>query len=159
MMARLRRPFLEWLVNFGLPPSTGMAQLVLSGVFERFPKLKVFFAETRLGWVPFWLEHMDLWYKRHIGWAEEISRLQAAEGTAGDLCSREHLFQRAVRAARGREPPPCRRRPHHVRHRLPAYRERVAELASDHRRDLRIPTVERDKIWAGNAVKFFKLNG
>jgi len=72
VMARLRRPFLEWLVNFGLPPSIGMAQLVLSGVFERFPKLKVFFAETRLGWVPVWLEHMDLWYKRDIGWAEEM---------------------------------------------------------------------------------------
>src|SRR5581483_8474669 len=34
VMMRLRRPFLEWLVNFGLPPSIGMAQLVLSGVFE-----------------------------------------------------------------------------------------------------------------------------
>src|SRR5437762_12827265 len=71
IMARLRRPFLEWMVNFGLPPSVSIAQLVLSGVFERYPRLKVFFAETRLGWVPFWLEHMDLWYKRHVGWAEE----------------------------------------------------------------------------------------
>src|SRR5260370_39409793 len=71
VMARLRRPFLEWLTNFGLPPSISIAQLVLSGVFERFPKLKIFFAETRLGWVPFWLEHMDLWDKRHLGLAEE----------------------------------------------------------------------------------------
>src|SRR3954452_18673103 len=71
IMQRLRRPFLEWLCNFGLPPSVSIAQLVLSGVFERYPRLKIFFAETRLGWVPFWLEHMDLWYKRHVGWAEE----------------------------------------------------------------------------------------
>src|SRR5438046_2657149 len=71
IMQRLRRPFLEWLCNFGLPPSVSIAQLVLGGVFERYPKLKIFFAETRLGWVPFWLEHMDLWYKRHVGWAEE----------------------------------------------------------------------------------------
>lgn len=44
---------------------------MLGGVFERFPRLKVSFAETRLCWVPFWLEHADLWYQRHIGWAEE----------------------------------------------------------------------------------------
>ena len=44
---------------------------MLAGVFERFPKLKIFFAETRLGWVPFWLEHADLWYQRHLGWAAE----------------------------------------------------------------------------------------
>src|SRR5205814_8715735 len=58
IMQRLRRPFLEWLCNFGLAPSVSIAQMVLAGVFERHPKLKIFFAETRLGWVPFWLEHM-----------------------------------------------------------------------------------------------------
>src|SRR5271166_3442466 len=59
VVQRLRRPFLEWICNFGLPPAVSVAQLVLAGVFERFPKLKIFFAETRLGWVPFWLEHAD----------------------------------------------------------------------------------------------------
>ena len=53
VMQRLRRPFLEWLCNFGLAPSVSIAQLVLAGVFERYPNLKIFFAETRLGWVPF----------------------------------------------------------------------------------------------------------
>ena len=51
-MRRIRRPFLEWITNIGLAPSISIAQLVLAGVFERFPTLKVFFAETRLGWVP-----------------------------------------------------------------------------------------------------------
>ena len=50
VMARLRRPFLEWLVNFGLPPSVGMAQLVLSGVFERFPGLKMAITEAGCFW-------------------------------------------------------------------------------------------------------------
>src|SRR5436190_15929057 len=80
IMQRLRRPFLEWLCNFGLPPSVSIAQLVLSGVFDRYPKLQVFFAETRLGWVPFWLEHMDLWYRRHLGWAEEYLGFQPLKG-------------------------------------------------------------------------------
>ena len=61
-----------WLIETAWFAHRAFWQVMMSGVFERFPKLKVFFAETRLGWVPFWLEHMDLWYKRHIGWAEEM---------------------------------------------------------------------------------------
>ena len=71
VMARIRRPLLEWVTKFGLPPAVSVAQLVLSGVFDRLPNLKVYFAETRLGWVPFWLEHADLWYERHRSWSEE----------------------------------------------------------------------------------------
>ena len=36
-----------------------MSPLILSGVFDRFPDFKVFFAETRVGWIPFWLEMAD----------------------------------------------------------------------------------------------------
>src|SRR4030088_1688506 len=54
IMQRLLRPFLEWLCNFGLPPSVSIAQLVLGGVFERYPNLKIFFAETRLRVGPRW---------------------------------------------------------------------------------------------------------
>ena len=38
IMQRLRRPFLEWLCNFGLPPSVGMAQLVLAGRVRALPE-------------------------------------------------------------------------------------------------------------------------
>ena len=137
IMQRLRRPFLEWLCNFGLAPSVSIAQLVLAGVFERHPKLKIFFAETRLGWVPFWLEHMDLWYQRHLGWAQEYLGFQPLKGIAEPLRAQPRLFQRAVRARRGRRAPACGRRPHHVRHRLPAYRMRVAQFAPADRQDLR----------------------
>ena len=33
--------------------------VVLGGVFERFPRLRVGFMEAGCGWVPFWMEHMD----------------------------------------------------------------------------------------------------
>src|SRR5207245_2572553 len=49
------RKLVEWvaLPFLGTAPSMSFAQLILSGVFDRFPELKIFFAETRLGWVPF----------------------------------------------------------------------------------------------------------
>ena len=159
VMARLRRPFLEWLVNFGLPPSVGMAQLVLSGVFERFPKLKVFFAETRLGWVPFWLEHMDLWYKRHLGWAEEMLGFKPLKELPATYV-RENIYftVQYERVA-------VEMRHHvgidhimfatdfpHIENEWPNSRPIIDEIYEN------VPAIERDKIWAQNAVKFFKLD-
>jgi len=159
VMARLRRPFLEWLVNFGLPPSVGMAQLVLSGVFERFPKLKVFFAETRLGWVPFWLEHMDLWYKRHIGWAEEMLGFKPLKELPATYV-RENIYftVQYERVA-------VEMRHHvgvdhimfatdfpHIENEWPNSRPIIDEIYEN------VPADEKAKMWAGNAVKYFKLD-
>jgi predicted TIM-barrel fold metal-dependent hydrolase len=36
-----------------------MAELVFSGTLDRHPGLKVVFAECRVGWLPFFIEHMD----------------------------------------------------------------------------------------------------
>jgi uncharacterized protein len=47
-------------------------QMTLDGVFDRFPDLRIFFAETQLGWIPFFLEMADVRYERHHLWAEEL---------------------------------------------------------------------------------------
>jgi hypothetical protein len=60
-------------------------------VFDRHPKLKIFFAETRLGWVPFWLEHMDLWYQRHLGWAQEYLGFKPLKELPSHYV-REHVY-------------------------------------------------------------------
>lgn len=39
------------------------ADLIFSGVFERFPRLQVGTVEHELGWIPFFLEQMDYTYK------------------------------------------------------------------------------------------------
>jgi hypothetical protein len=39
----------------------------MQGKRRRRTKLKIYVAETRLGWGPFSLEHADLWYQRHLG--------------------------------------------------------------------------------------------
>lgn len=36
-----------------------VAQIVLSGIFERHPKLRLCFGETRIGWLPFYVNWMD----------------------------------------------------------------------------------------------------
>lgn len=52
--------------------SLNAVQLALDGVFERFPDLKIFFAETQVGWVPLFLEQAKIRYDRHWYWAQEM---------------------------------------------------------------------------------------
>jgi predicted TIM-barrel fold metal-dependent hydrolase len=158
VMQRLRRPFLEWICNFGLAPAVSIAQLVLSGTFDRFPKLKVFFAETRLGWVPFWLEHADLWYRRHLGWAEEQLGFKPLKALPSEYV-REHVYF-SVQYERVA----VEERHHvgvdrimfatdfpHIECEWPNTKPLVEEIYAD------IPEPDKRKIWAGNAVEFFRL--
>lgn len=160
VMARLRRPFLEWITNFGLPPAVGVSQLVLSGVFDRFPKLKVFFAETRLGWVPFWLEHADLWYERHRSWAEEYLGYKSLKHLPSDYV-KQHIFWSVQY-----EKVAVELRHHvgvdrimfatdfpHIECEWPNSKPLIDEIYAD------VPEEEKRQIWSGNMVKYFKLNG
>jgi len=54
-----------------------MGMLVLGGVFERHPDLKVVCAEADAGWVPHFMYRMDHAYNRHRNWlppGQELSR-------------------------------------------------------------------------------------
>jgi predicted TIM-barrel fold metal-dependent hydrolase len=55
-----------------------LGTLVLGGVFERHPKLRVVCVEADAGWVPHYMYRMDHAYKRHRYWlpaGQELSRL------------------------------------------------------------------------------------
>jgi predicted TIM-barrel fold metal-dependent hydrolase len=55
---------------FGRAGAGNAMQLAMSGVFDRFPDLKFFFAENQIGWIPFWLEQADVRFHRHRRWIE-----------------------------------------------------------------------------------------
>lgn len=55
-----------------------MGTLILGGVFERHPELKVVCVEADAGWVPHYMYRMDHAYKRHRNWlpaGQDLSRL------------------------------------------------------------------------------------
>jgi predicted TIM-barrel fold metal-dependent hydrolase len=62
-----------WLLTCDLPiptiPILTIEQLFLGGVLDRNPKLRFHFAETGIGWLPYWLEQMDDRFNRHKHWA------------------------------------------------------------------------------------------
>lgn len=46
-----------------------MSDFLYSGVFLRYPGLKVLFAEAQIGWIPYLLERIDDVWETHRGWS------------------------------------------------------------------------------------------
>ncbi|MGH7931253.1 MAG: amidohydrolase family protein, partial [Candidatus Binatia bacterium] len=46
------------------------SQIVVAGIFERFPKLQIYWAENNVGWLPYFYEQMDHEYSVNRVWAE-----------------------------------------------------------------------------------------
>jgi len=47
-----------------------MAEMIFSGMFDRFPKLQIIFGEVNIGWIPEVLESMDDHYNRDRVWTK-----------------------------------------------------------------------------------------
>jgi len=45
-----------------------MTDFLLSGVFDRFPGLRIMYAEAQIGWIPYLLERIDDVWETHRGW-------------------------------------------------------------------------------------------
>ena len=50
--------------------SVEASQLVVAGVFDRFPKLRIYWAENNIGWLPYYFEQIDHEYTVNRFWAE-----------------------------------------------------------------------------------------
>ena len=46
--------------------------MIFTGVFDRFPKLQIFWAENNIGWIPYFYQQMDQTYKVNCHWAEKL---------------------------------------------------------------------------------------
>src|SRR5581483_7072951 len=68
LLARFGQGYVDQMAKFGRLGALNALQLVLAGVFDRFPTLRVYFAETQIGWMPFFLQQADTRYERHSGW-------------------------------------------------------------------------------------------
>jgi predicted TIM-barrel fold metal-dependent hydrolase len=53
--------FLERIARHGIFHCGAIeaVQLILSGVFDRFPKLQIYWAENNIGWIPYFYQQMD----------------------------------------------------------------------------------------------------
>ena len=79
IMKKLTHDLVEQVGRFGPVRGNGSIaaiQWVLSGLFDRFPTLRIFFAENQIGWIPFFLQGADVRYDRHHRWADRLLGLK-----------------------------------------------------------------------------------
>lgn len=136
-----------------------MTQMVVSGLFDRFPKLQVYWAENNFGWLPEFLEQMDLAYEANHFWAERIFGVNRLARRPSEYV-REHAyvgffddpFGVRVRHEVGVDhvlwgsdfPHEVSRWPHSIEH-------MQQQMAG-------VPEEETHKMLCGNTVKFFHLD-
>ena len=68
----------EFLVFYSTAPvdiQTSLAHIIVSGVLERHPKLKLVSVENDIGWVGTWLGRLDHAFERHRFWSASGTKL------------------------------------------------------------------------------------
>jgi predicted TIM-barrel fold metal-dependent hydrolase len=135
-------------------------QMVLDGLFDRFPNLKVYFAETQAGWIPSFLEVADMRYERHYRWAQELFGWEPLKHGLPSEYVKRHIYWGIVHDRTGVE------MRHHVGvdrimwstdfpHQESEWPRSRAVLEKMMRG---VPEPERRLMETDNCVEFFRLN-
>jgi predicted TIM-barrel fold metal-dependent hydrolase len=161
VMNKLTHDLVDQVSRFGPARGNGAVaavQWVLSGLFDRFPTLRIFFAENQIGWIPFFLQGADVRYDRHHRWAERLLGLKPLKRPPSEYI-REHLLWGFQFDRVGVE----------LRHKINVDRlmwgSDFPHQESDWPESLKIidknfagvPAEEKHKMVCGNAVDFFRL--
>lgn len=147
------------LTRFGGGIAQNAAQMAMAGVFDRFPSLKIYWAETMVGWLAYCYQELDDTYQRIRHWAAREFELPPLRRPLSEYL-REHCAWGFLRDPYG----VCHRHevgvgnimwgsdfPHYVGdwpHSLQIIEEMFAGVPED----------ERRQIVAGNAIRFFQLD-
>ena len=83
--------FISHVRDYGARGGGDGPRLIFAGVFDRFPTLQIYFAETQVGWIPLWLETLDDAYEEHIDAAQELYGLRSLDRPPSEYV-REHCL-------------------------------------------------------------------
>ncbi len=160
-MEKLTHDLVDQVGRFGPVRGNGSVaavQWVLSGLFDRFPKLQIFFAENQIGWIPFFLQAADVRYDRHYHWAERLLGFTPLKRPPSEYI-REHCLWGFQFDRIGVE----------LRHKINVDRliwgsdfphqesDWPESMSVIERNFAGVPEDEKQKMVCGNAVEFFRL--
>jgi len=94
ILQKLTHDLVDQVGRFGPVRGNGSiaaVQWVLSGLFDRFPSLRIFFAENQIGWIPFFLQGADVRYDRHHRWADRLLGLKPLQRPPSEYI-REYFY-------------------------------------------------------------------
>jgi predicted TIM-barrel fold metal-dependent hydrolase len=135
--------------------------LAVYGVFDRFPKLKIYFAENLICWQPGWLESMDVMYKKFHHQYEKLEGIKPLDRLPSEII-REHTlwgfmddqFGLDLRARYNHIPVEHAIWGHDFPHKptdWPHSREQIERIF------VNVPADEKYKMTCGNVIDFFHL--
>ena len=135
------------------------SQLILDGVFDRFPKLRIYWAENNIGWIPYFYQQMDQAYKVSASWAERLLGLKRLSRLPSEYL-REHALWGFFDDPIGVE------LRHHVGVDKIMWSTDFPHIVTHWPRSLEVmeqqfsgvPDDEKELMLAGNAVRFFRLD-
>ncbi|MPZ77626.1 MAG: amidohydrolase family protein [Deltaproteobacteria bacterium] len=139
--------------------SVEASQMVVAGIFERFPKLQIYWAENNVGWLPYFYEQMDHEYTVNRVWAERYLGLPRLKRLPSEYL-RDHahwgFFEDHVGVRLRHEVGVDRMMwstdfPHVVTRWPNSLRTLESQMAG-------VSKEEQQAMAAGNAVKFFRLD-
>jgi len=73
-----------------------LSSMVLDGVFELYPRLRVAFLESGVGWVPFMMDRLDEEYERKGRWAPRLRKRPSEYVANGNIYFSIEVEERAL---------------------------------------------------------------
>ena len=150
---------LERCTRYARAGGVNAVQMVLAGVFDRFPKLRIFMAENQIGWIPCFLEQTDNNYERNCHWAKKAFDLPILSRKPSEYI-RDHFLWGFMYDTLGVR----------LRHEIGVnnliWSTDFPHIESDWPNSMKIveenfaevPADEKYKMVAGNCITFFRLN-
>jgi predicted TIM-barrel fold metal-dependent hydrolase len=133
-----------------------LADLIFSGVFERFPRLRVGSVEHELGWIPFFLDRLDYAYTDRPRRGPEWRRFSDPDALPSDFFRRNVFasFQQDPNALRlldvlGEDTPAWGSDYPHTESTFPRSREILGALLAD------LPPADAARIAATNCARLY----
>ncbi len=151
-------PFSKF-AQYALRGAGNALQMIFTGVFDRFPNLHLYFAETQVGWIPHFLDILDDQYERHMPWADRMGLMKSLDRMPSEYID-EHFSWGFMRNASGVR----------VRHEIgvknmfwatdfphaesdwPDSQKVIEEIFAG------VPEDERRQMLGGNAIEYFHLD-
>ena len=159
-----RRPPTDFVQRFArqAPHHSGsvdISQFIVAGIFDRFPKLQIYWAENNVGWLPYFGEQIDKEYETNHFWAERemgVPRLKRLPSEYLKQNAHWGFFEDRIGMKLRHEIGVDRIMwstdfPHVVTRWPNSLKTLDAQMAG-------VPAEEKRKMVAGNVVKFFHLD-
>jgi predicted TIM-barrel fold metal-dependent hydrolase len=83
-------------LSHGFGQMIQITSMIYSGVYDRFPKLKVAYAEAGCGWVPYLMERLDLEYEHRSNQAPDCKKAPSEHLRSGRIFIHCELEDRGI---------------------------------------------------------------